>query len=169
MIKAKRVQLQAGQEHDEGKAIAGVRRLRSRLAAEVPAFAAAVDIEKDADDFCREIRAGLRDQRKKLSLDQSDVAERLDMTQSTISKIEIGDGDIGAKTIFRYARALGLRPVCVFVPTGLFDALPSNTKDAKIIPVEAAKAMEEFQVNFVREACNNFSTAMAGFARVFKE
>lgn len=100
----------------EGKAVAAVRAMRNRLAAESSLFKDAVSVEAEAEKFCRDIRKQLREQRNDQKVDQSVVGKRLDMSQSAVSKIETGDGDIGLKTIFRYARALGLRPDCFFVP-----------------------------------------------------
>jgi transcriptional regulator with XRE-family HTH domain len=146
---------------EEGKAITGIRALRSQLAKENPAYAVAVDLENDAESFSREVRASLREQRKAQGLDQTAVADLLDMTQSAVSKIEIGEGDIGVKTIFRYAHALGLLPVCVFLPDS-----------SRLFPegaAAAAKAAQNFQIDLVKDTSNAVSSAVAGFARSFNE
>jgi transcriptional regulator with XRE-family HTH domain len=145
----------------EGKAVAGIRALRSQLAEENPSFVEAVALEDDAERFCREVRGSLRDQRKAQGLDQSAVAKRLDMTQSAVSKIESGEGDIGMKTIFRYAHALGLLPVCVFLPD-------SSQMFAKQTGA-AAKAARDLQTELVKDTSNAMSSAIAGFARAFSE
>lgn len=160
-----------------GKAIEGLRALRTQLAEGNPAYELAVELENDAESFCGEVRSSLRNLRKSQGFDQKSVAELLDMTQSAVSKIENGDGDLGVKTVFRYAHALGLRPVCVFVPTGrqLFCDQLQEAAEEKAVPAaafrsamsEAAKAAEEFQIDLVRDTCNRVSSAMAGFARVF--
>jgi transcriptional regulator with XRE-family HTH domain len=141
---------------EDSKAVAGVRALRRRLAETIPAYQEAVARETDAEAFCRELRASLRDQRKGLGIDQRTLAERLDMTQSAVSKIENGEGDFGVKTLFRYAQALGLRPVCGFIQTGA----PAAT--------EAEKAAQQFQIDFVKETFGKVSSAAAGIARALK-
>lgn len=150
----------------DGKAVSGIRALRNRLAAESPGFALAIDVERQSERFCQEVRDGLRGQRKKMGLDQVAVAKRLDMTQSAVSKIEAGEGDIGLKTVFRYAQSLGLRPVCVFIPTG--DQLFSDTPGEQVQMSETARAAEDFQIGLVRDTCDSVSSAMVSFARTFK-
>jgi transcriptional regulator with XRE-family HTH domain len=147
----------------KGKAVEGIRALRERMAREIPAFALAVDLDDRAESFCREVRNDLRDERKKQQLDQSVAAKRLDMTQSAISKIENGEGDLGLKTVFRYAHALGLRPVCMFVPDS--DRLfPSEVHSTQ---AQAVRAAQEFQLGLVRATCNTVSHAVASLARAF--
>lgn len=145
----------------EGKAIEGIRALRAQLAEGNPAYVVAVDVENETERFCRDLRASLRDQRRAQKLDQTDVAERLDMTQSAVSKIESGDGDIGMKTVFRYAHALGLVPVCIFLP----DSSQLFPKSA----AAAARAAQDFQTDLVKETSNALSSAVAGLARAYNE
>jgi transcriptional regulator with XRE-family HTH domain len=140
---------------EDDKAVAGVRAFRRRLAETVPAYGEAVALENEAEAFCRELRLSLREQRKRAGLDQRALADRLDMTQSAVSKIESGEGDFGLKTLFRYAQALGLRPVCGFIPTGTAET-------------EAEKAAQQFQIDFVKEAFGKVSSAAAGIARALK-
>src|SRR5690348_6062882 len=96
---------------EEDKAVEGVRAMRHRLAQTLPDYRRAVEAEDNAEGFCRELRMSLRDQRKQMGIDQKSLAERLGMTQSAVSKIESGEGDVGVKTLFRYAHALELRPI----------------------------------------------------------
>lgn len=145
----------------EGKAVAGIRALRSQLAEENPAFGDAVALADEAESFCRVVRGNLREQRKARGLDQSAVARLLDMTQSAVSKIESGEGDIGMKTVFRYAHALSLLPVCVFVPD-------SSQLFAKGTGA-AAKAARDIQTGLVKDTSDVMSSALAGFARAFNE
>jgi transcriptional regulator with XRE-family HTH domain len=145
----------------EGKAILGIRALRSQLADENPAYAAAVEVEDDAESFCREVRAKLRKERKGRSLDQTAVAELLDMTQSAVSKIESGEGDIGMKTVFRYAHALGLIPVCTF--------MADSRRLFSDADVATAKAVQTFQTGLVKDTSEAVSSAVADFARSFAE
>lgn len=103
----------------ETKAEIGVQALRRRLAAENPEFAGAEKEEAGASAFCVAVRKTLERHREERHLQQNDVAAYMNMTQSAISKIENGRGDIGLRTVHRYARALGLRPVVLFVPADM--------------------------------------------------
>jgi transcriptional regulator with XRE-family HTH domain len=145
----------------EGKAIEGIRALRSQLAEANPDYALAIDLENDAEGFCREVRKSLREQRKAQKLDQAEVAAMLDLTQSAVSKIESGEGDLGLKTVFRYAHALGLVPVCLLLP----DSSRLFPKNA----AAAAKAAQDLQTDFVKETSNAMSSAVAGLARALGE
>ena len=141
----------------QGKAVKAIRALRSQLTEMNPAFSDAVALEDDAERFCREARSNLREQRKAQGLDQGAVAKLLDMTQSAVSKIESGEGDIGMKTVFRYAQALGLIPVFTLM------------KDSsRLLPAEAAyaaKAVRSFQTSIVKETSQAASSAAVSFAR----
>jgi transcriptional regulator with XRE-family HTH domain len=154
------------------KAVSGIRAMRDRLSKENPDMKAAIGIEAEAEQFCQEVRAGLRDERKKQGIDQSKLAESLDLTQSAISKIEGGQGDLGVKTVFRYAHALGLRPICIFVPTAgrLFQfAREGGVGGLKtMITPHAAQAFAQAQVNLVRQTCSNVSNAMTWFVHGIK-
>jgi transcriptional regulator with XRE-family HTH domain len=144
----------------ESKAIKGIRALRTRMAAENSGFAAAVDLENEADNFCRMVRASLRERRNAQGLDQSEIAARLDMTQSAVSKIENGEGDIGIKTIFRYAQALDLLPMCTFM-----------ADSRRLFPAEAVEAVEavkNFQTDIVNSASQAISSVVSGLARAYK-
>jgi len=154
MTEVKRAVLAEAIEDD--KAVAGVRGMRGRLARTIAGYGEAVEAEGHAESFCRELRQSLREQRKQMQLDQKTLAERLDMTQSAISKIESGEGDFGVKTLFRYAHALGLRPVFTYM------AASSATAS------EAERAMEEIQVELVKDTFHKVSSAMAGLARTLK-
>jgi transcriptional regulator with XRE-family HTH domain len=141
----------------EGKAVKAIRALRSQLTEMNPAFSGAVALEDAAERFCREVRENLRDQRKAHGLDQSAVAEILDMTQSAVSKIESGEGDIGMKTVFRYANALGLIPVFTLMEDGSL-LLPAEA-------THAAEAVRSFQTSVVKETSQAASSAAASLAR----
>ena len=86
----------------------GIAALRGRLAARHPKFAAADSFEQDIENACTRLRSSLKAARKKLAIDQSVLAERMQVGQPMISRIETGTGDIGLKTLYRYAKALGL-------------------------------------------------------------
>lgn len=95
------------------KAVAGVRSLRDRLAKEIVEFGV---VSKLTEEFCQAVRAELKKHRLRLKMEQKELAERMDISQSAVSKIETGDGDMGLKNVSRYATALGLKPVILFVP-----------------------------------------------------
>jgi transcriptional regulator with XRE-family HTH domain len=143
----------------EGKAVEGIRDLRMWLAEGNPDYSNAVSLENDAEGFCRDVRLRLREHRKARGLDQTAVGKLLDMTQSAVSKIESSEGDLGMKSVFRYAHALGLVPVCVFLPDS-----------SRLFPKEAvmtAKAAHNLQTALVNDTSKAVSSAVAGFARAF--
>lgn len=144
-----------------GQAVEGIRALQSELAALNPRYADAVKLERDAENFCRDVRLGLRENRRAQGLDQADIARMLDLTQSAVSKIESGEGDIGLKTVFRYAYALGLIPVCTF--------LPDSSRLFPQVAAGAAKAVQDFQTGLVKDTSQALANAVAGFARSFSE
>lgn len=144
-----------------GQAVEGIRALQTELAALNPRYADAVELESDAENFCRDVRRGLRENRRAQGLDQADVGRMLDLTQSAVSKIESGEGDIGLKTIFRYAYALGLIPVCTF--------LPDSSRLFPQVAAGAAKAVQDFQTGLVKDTSEAVANAVAGFARSFSK
>ncbi len=147
-----------------GKAVAGIRALRADLAQEIPGFAAAVELERGAEDFCLAARADLRDRRKAMSLDQAELARRLDMTQSAISKIEKGEGDLGLKTLYRYAEALGCRPLLLLVPSvrAMAHERGAATDDpTTIVDDPAAAAIQDVEDMLLRGMSASVSEAMA--------
>jgi transcriptional regulator with XRE-family HTH domain len=90
--------------------------LRDRLADANPRFKAAASIERDAEAFCEKIRSDLRSHRIALGVSQKELAGRLELGQSAISKIESGRGDLSLKMVFRLAEALGLESAYAFGP-----------------------------------------------------
>lgn len=77
----------------------------------------AFDFEKYCDDFLHMTRLQLKYLRESSGIKQGEVAKRLGMTQSAVSRIERGEGDIGMATVYRYTMALGLRPIVNYVPS----------------------------------------------------
>lgn len=155
----------------ENKPALGIRAMRDRLARTSEPFRAALDIDVEAEQFCREVRNNLRELRMDRGLEQSVLAKELDMTQSAVSKVETSIGDLGIKTVFRYAHALGLRPVCVFVPSAeqLIKEMPHRRSEAKrgsvVMTPAAAAAFEAVQVELVRSVSDSVSNVMNGLAR----
>lgn len=99
------------------RAVTGFRAMRKRLAQENPGFAEAERLEAEADEFCGSIRGKLRRCRKIEGIDQKELGEVMQLTQSAVSRIENGTGDIGLKSVYRFARALGYQPVVMFTPS----------------------------------------------------
>lgn len=117
MVAAKKQSDATDADGNTPHALAGLRAIRDRLEREVPGFAEASAVEREAEAFCRQIRQELRDNRKNLQVGQASLGETMELTQSAVSKIETADGDIGLKTVYRYLAALGLRPVMLVVPS----------------------------------------------------
>lgn len=92
-------------------------KLVAALAAQDEGFAEAFDSERAMLGMCDTVRRQLVEMRKAAGLRQEEIAERLGMSQSAVSRMERGTGDIGLTTIARYAAAIGVRPVIVFAPT----------------------------------------------------
>jgi len=89
-----------------------------KLSDDIPDFGAALDRETSYRSTCQVLRETLRRLRENQGVTQSDMAKTLGMSQSAVSKIETGDGDIGVITLCRYAGALGMRPEITFAPAG---------------------------------------------------
>ncbi len=71
----------------------------------------------DDDDLQRKaVVRQLVDLRKKLGLTQYDMAERMWISQPTVSQFETGNVDLHMSTLQRYARALGCRITAEVVP-----------------------------------------------------
>jgi transcriptional regulator with XRE-family HTH domain len=134
--------------------------LRSRLSEESPEFAAAAQVESGAEALCQQIRLQLKSHRVALGLQQSELAERIEFSQSAISKIESGHGDIPLKTLYRVADALGLRPVVMFVPTaetiavGGSETLAHPVEDQAVLSHETAQLLEALQEQLMRQIPN---------------
>lgn len=82
-----------------------------------PHVISAIEKEQLVEEFCQGIRAKLKNVREKLGLEQKDVAKTMEIGQPAVSRIENGAGDIGLKTLCRYADAVGMRPYIVFMPS----------------------------------------------------
>ena len=118
--------------------------LRNRLAAADPGFNAAARVERDAEALCDEVRSDLKAYRHTLGVSQKELAERVELGQSAISKIESGCGDLSVKTVFRVAKALGLRPVLAFAPaTHAAEDHPSPAETATATAALASAVQED--------------------------
>jgi len=136
----------------------GIAALRTKLAKDYPQFADAVSFEQKIEGQCRLLRLALRLTREKLGIEQSKAAERMQVGQPMISRIENGAGDIGLKTLFRYAAALNLELT--------FD-LKDNAEDAQeplLSPAVAGMIEEARQIidrarELLAEASEQIKTA----------
>src|SRR5574337_2111936 len=90
--------------------------LRNRLAAGDSKFNAAARVERDAEALWDAVRSDLKSYRHTLGVSQKELAERVELGQPAISKIESGRGDLSLKSVFSIADALGLRPVRAVAP-----------------------------------------------------
>ncbi|MBF0416084.1 MAG: helix-turn-helix transcriptional regulator [Magnetococcales bacterium] len=54
--------------------------------------------------------------RVKAGLTQTEVAERMGTTQSVVARLEGGTSIPSLKTLFRYAKATGMKPEITFIP-----------------------------------------------------
>jgi transcriptional regulator with XRE-family HTH domain len=124
-----------------GKAVDSIRAFAADLAGKVPGFAEGAEIEREADHFCRSVREALGEHREVQNLNQAALGQAMGLSQPAVSRIERGDGDIGLKTIYRYARALGLKPHLSFAPSVALAA-----QGASADPVLAAVVAEVGQV-----------------------
>jgi transcriptional regulator with XRE-family HTH domain len=99
-----------------GKKTITLAEYKEKLSGEYPEFAAAMREEESGLAKCRKVREELKQIRESVGMKQRDVADVLQMSQSVVSRIEQGQGDIGLMTVWRYASALGVEPVISFVP-----------------------------------------------------
>lgn len=76
------------------------------LEARQSTYAAVVDIDEQADAFVSGVRELLREARKARGVSVTELAQRLQVAQPTISAIESGTGNLGLRTLARYLAAL---------------------------------------------------------------
>jgi predicted transcriptional regulator len=58
-------------------------------------------------DRRRQVVAELTHERRRLGLSQTEVAARMQTSQSAVARLEAGDGDLRLSTLQRYAAAIG--------------------------------------------------------------
>lgn len=81
------------------------------------------------------MRSRLKEIRTRAGMTQTELAERAGVTQSTVSKIEVGRGDGDADTLARIAEALGVRPADLVSEDG-----PPEDETHHAAPSMAARA-----------------------------
>jgi len=129
--------------------------LRDRLARTNPAFAAAMEIERGAELLCLQVREDLKARRQALGISQKELAHRVELSQSAISKLEGGAGDISLKTLYRVARALEAHPIVPILPTAEF--LAGSASQVRTAASDAASAnslavaLEQVQGDLIRQ------------------
>lgn len=84
--------------------------LRYALEAQNPAFKKAADNRRMAETMAEHLRTALKRTRKKARIRQTTLAEIMGTTQSSISALETGPGDLGMITLFRYLKGLRINP-----------------------------------------------------------
>ncbi|MEX2642323.1 MAG: helix-turn-helix transcriptional regulator [Acetobacterales bacterium] len=104
---------------------------------EVPALREQRAIREEAQAFQQRVRERLRRQRGRTP--QEEVARRMGLRHnSTVSRIEKGDGDLTLETIYRYARALGRVPVLVLAPAAGEASASDQPAEAPAYPLAAS-------------------------------
>ncbi len=90
--------------------------------------------------------------RRENDITQVELARRSGVSQSTVSRIELGEGDLTAPQLDALATALGVRPSAIFDAA---DAARSVLKEADVaVPSKPSKA--------TRDAMTGAGMAMAG-------
>jgi transcriptional regulator with XRE-family HTH domain len=105
-----------------------LRGFRKSMEEKSPLFRESSRITQNAEGIIQSIRARLRDERVVRKIDQKELAIRIGVSQSAISKFETERGDIGLRTVTRIADALDQVPLVVFVPKGWASEARDNPK-----------------------------------------
>lgn len=113
----------------ENRALEDIRRLRLELANKYPEFALAETRELRVEEFCSSIRESLKERRRECNLSQGQLAEKLELDQSVISRIEKSRGDIGLKTVGRVADALSAMPVLTLLDHKNMVGVPGDIEE----------------------------------------
>jgi transcriptional regulator with XRE-family HTH domain len=135
---------------------------------------------REANTFVQSVRADLATHRKFAGLNQEAVGRKLDLSQSAVSKIEKGDGDLSLKTLHRFAEAIGYRPVVLMIPsaratagiaiTGAsprdtdFEPVAASHETTGEVPSARAVAVEEAQVALLRRMSDVMPEVLAGLS-----
>ena len=95
---------------DAARKAGSINELRDVLEAQYPAFKEAADSRRMAEAMAEHLRAALKRTRKNARISQTTLAEIMGTTQSSISALETGPGDLGVVTLFRYLEGLRINP-----------------------------------------------------------
>lgn len=131
--------------------------LVAELAARHKDFASGFESEITLQGICDAVRLQLVEMRKAAGLRQEELAERLGMGQSAVSRLERGTGDIGLATIARYAAAIGVRPVIAFAPVDHAIGGRSEARQA----VGAARRVSDRRLRLHRDDVGEHYSALA--------
>jgi transcriptional regulator with XRE-family HTH domain len=126
----------------------GITGIRAKLAENNPKFAKADSFEQNLERLLVQLRDRLKEARIKRGVGQSELASRMQVGQPLISRIENGVGDIGLKTLYRYAGALDLTLTIDLDEKdapGVMSPYPAVTDAIK----DALKALESINQRFV--------------------
>jgi transcriptional regulator with XRE-family HTH domain len=105
-----------------------LRDFRKSIEADNATFRESSRVTQNAETIIQSIRSRLRDERLKYRIDQKDLASRMGVSQSAVSKFETERGDAGLRTVTRMADALGLVPLVAFVPKKSISAAQEDPK-----------------------------------------
>jgi len=105
-----------------------LRDFRKSIEADNEIFRESSRVTQNAETIIQSLRARLRDERLKHHIEQKDLASRMGVSQSAVSKFETERGDAGLRTVTRMADALGLIPLVVFVPKGYVSKVQEQPK-----------------------------------------
>jgi transcriptional regulator with XRE-family HTH domain len=100
------------------------------------------------DVFLSEMGRRVNEKRKAMRLSQEDVAEMADVSKQTISLIENGRQEPGAKVVAKLAKALGMSADCLL--TG-----EHTDTDIRILD-QRLKDMNHSQYRFLEDVINRF-------------
>lgn len=129
-----------------------------QLEAENPELVEARQVEENAEAFTQSVRDQLLQARGNMT--QAEVAQRMGLKhQSRVSRIERGEGDLTLEAIYRYAKAIGMKPKIELVP-----------EDAKESPEEqvsaaVAEALSETKAN-LEEVLDRFNETIKNIEKM---
>jgi transcriptional regulator with XRE-family HTH domain len=144
---------------DQG-ALAQLGSLRDRLASADPTFSVAAQVERGAEAFCDKVRTELKAHRLALGLNQQELADRIEVSQSAISKIESGHGDLSLKTVFRIAEAMRLNPVMAFTSSA-HAGIAARQPPAEAAAAALAGAVQEDLIRRIPEIVQEAAARVA--------
>lgn len=84
--------------------------LRRELTERNPEFRKAAETRREFEQMLLVLRRAMRDTRKRQKVSQGELAAKMATTQSAISAIENGPGDLGVLTLVRYLTGVGVEP-----------------------------------------------------------
>ena len=125
------------------------------LMAQEPRFGAAVRLHEEAQAFNRHVASELVKARRRLGWDQSELAERLDYSQSTISRLESGRVEISVPLLHRLASVMRLPLVFSLGEADLGAVVTDGERETFIAEVnhivtDVHQALDEVRVEAIR-------------------